>query len=106
MPDAFRLPTTFGLALCAAAGIATLATAASAADSIGVSMPNIKGPWYTPVLYGVTDEAKKLGYTTVVLDAGGYANVDRQVTQFSGLIVQKHKAILLDPANPEAFNGP
>jgi ABC-type sugar transport system substrate-binding protein len=99
---------TLRLALCAAAGIAALASAATvhAADSIGVSMPNIKGPWYTPVLYGVADEAKKLGYTTVVLDAGGYANVDRQVTQFSSLIVQKHKAILLDPANPEAFNGP
>jgi ABC-type sugar transport system substrate-binding protein len=99
---------TLRLAVCAAAGAAALATTATvrAADSIGISMPNIKGPWYTPVLYGVTDEAKKLGYTTVVLDAGGYANVDRQVTQFSSLIVQKHKAILLDPANPEAFNGP
>jgi ABC-type sugar transport system substrate-binding protein len=96
------------VALVASIGIAALAaaTTAQAADTIGVSMPNIKGPWYTPVLDGVTDEAKKLGYTTIVLDAGGYANVDRQVTQFSSLIVQKPKAILLDPANPEAFNGP
>jgi ribose transport system substrate-binding protein len=94
-------------ALAASIAVAMLAgTNVRAADSIGVSMPNIKGPWFTPVLYGITDEAKKLGYGTVILDAGGYTNVDRQVTQFSSLIVQKHKAILMDPANPEAFNGP
>jgi ABC-type sugar transport system substrate-binding protein len=106
--DSCHRRMTRALALAGSIGIAMLASAASvnAADSIGISMPTIKGAWYTPVLYGVTEEAKKLGYTTVILDAGGYGNVDRQVTQFSSLIVQKHKAILLDPANPEAFNGP
>jgi ABC-type sugar transport system substrate-binding protein len=94
-------------ALAASLAVAMLAgTSVRAADTIGVSMPNIKGPWFTPVLYGITDEAKKLGYGTGILDAGGYTNVDRLVTQFSSLIVQKHKAILMDPANPEAFNGP
>jgi ribose transport system substrate-binding protein len=102
-PKAAALP----FALAASLAVAMLAgTSVRAADTIGVSMPNIKGPWFTPVLYGITDEAKKLGYGTVILDAGGYTNVDRQVTQFSSLIVQKHKAILMDPANPEAFNGP
>ena len=52
-------------------------------------MPNIKGPWFTPVLFGISDEAKKLGYEVTILDAGGYANVDKQVTQFSNLVVQK-----------------
>ena len=99
--------TALPFVLVASIAIAMVAaTSVRAADSIGVSMPNIKGPWFTPVLYGITDEAKKLGYGTVILDAGGYTNVDRQVTQFSSLIVQKHKAILMDPANPEAFNGP
>ena len=37
------------------------ATASYAADKVGVSMPNVKGPWFTPVLYGISDEAKKLG---------------------------------------------
>jgi ABC-type sugar transport system substrate-binding protein len=73
--------------------------------TIGVSMPNIKGPWFTPVLYGISDEAKKLGYSVNIQDAGGYANVDKQVTQLSNLIVQKVKAILMDPADPTAFNG-
>src|SRR3981189_3642213 len=79
---------------------------ADAADKIGVSMPNIKGPWFTPVLYGISDEAKKLGYDIVIQDAGGYANVDKQVSQFQNLVVQKVAAILMDPANPASFNGP
>src|ERR1700704_108203 len=78
---------------------------ADAADKIGVSMPNIKGPWFTPVLYGISDEAKKLGYDVVIQDAGGYGNVDKQVSQFQNLVVQKVAAILMDPANPASFNG-
>jgi ribose transport system substrate-binding protein len=80
-------------------------TAGSAADKVGVSMPNVKGPWFTPVLYGISDEAKKLGYDVIIQDAGGYANVDKQVSQFSNLVVQKVGAILADPANPTSFNG-
>src|SRR3982074_1135801 len=79
--------------------------AAHAADKIGVSMPNIKGPWFTPVLYGISDEAKKLGYDVVIQDAGGYGNVDKQVSQFQNLGVLKVAAILMDPANPASFNG-
>jgi ABC-type sugar transport system substrate-binding protein len=98
----FKPLGTLAIALTAALAAST---AGFAADKLGVSMPNIKGPWFTPVLFGITDEAKKLGYETIILDAGGYANVDRQVTQFSNLIAQKVNAILMDPANPDSFNG-
>jgi ribose transport system substrate-binding protein len=94
------------LALAAAATLALFAASpVSAAEKIGVTMPNIKGPWFTPVLYGISDEAKKLGYDVTIQDAGGYANVDKQVSQFSNLVVQKVAAILIDPANPASFNG-
>jgi ABC-type sugar transport system substrate-binding protein len=98
----FKPLGTLAIALTAALAAST---AGFAADKLGVSMPNIKGPWFTPVLFGITDEAKKLGYETIILDAGGYANVDRQVTQLSNLIAQKVNAILMDPANPDSFNG-
>lgn len=99
-----------GILLLAAASMISMAVniAAVAAGKngiIGVSMPNIKGPWFTPELYGISDEAKKLGYDVNIQDAGSYANVDKQVTQLSNLIVQQVKAILMDPANPTAFNG-
>jgi ABC-type sugar transport system substrate-binding protein len=100
-----RLPAKTRLAALAAALALLAANPASAAEKIGVSMPNIKGPWFTPVLYGISDEAKKLGYDVTIQDAGGYANVDKQVSQFSNLVVQKVAAILMDPANPASFNG-
>lgn len=92
-------------ALAAGVFVLPFTSAASAAEKIGVSLPNVKGPWFTPVLYGIKDEAKKLGYDVVIEDAGGYANVDKQVTQFQNLVVQKVSAILMDPANPASFNG-
>ena len=98
----------FGLlpaALLAAAAVLDPAAAAGEKGTIGVSMPTIQGPWYTALLYGITDEAEMLGYDTVILDAGGYAHADNQVTQVSNLAVQQVKAILMDPANPSAFNA-
>jgi ABC-type sugar transport system substrate-binding protein len=83
----------------------SVAVAAGPNGTLGAAMPNTKGEWYTPELYGITDEAKKLGYDVIIQDAGGYANVDKQVTQVSNLIVQRVKAILLDSADPAAFNG-
>jgi ABC-type sugar transport system substrate-binding protein len=80
-------------------------SAAGPNGTIGAAMPNTKGEWYTPELYGITDEARKLGYDVIIQDAGGYANVDKQVTQVSNLIAQRVKALLLDAADPAAFNG-
>jgi ABC-type sugar transport system substrate-binding protein len=105
MSSRLRICSPIGTLAIALAAALAASTAGFAADKLGVSMPNIKGPWFTPVLFGITDEAKKLGYETVILDAGGYANVDRQVTQLSNLIAQKVNAILMDPANPDSFNG-
>jgi ABC-type sugar transport system substrate-binding protein len=100
-----KMTRHLGAAGAIAVAIALGGHAAQAADKIGVSMPNVKGPWFTPVLYGISDEAKKLGYDVVIQDAGGYGNVDKQVSQFSNLVVQKVSAILMDPANPASFNG-
>jgi ABC-type sugar transport system substrate-binding protein len=105
MSSRLRICRPIGTLAIALAAALAASTTGFAADKFGVSMPNIKGPWFTPVLFGITDEAKKLGYETVILDAGGYANVDRQVTQLSNLIAQKVNAILMDPANPDSFNG-
>jgi ribose transport system substrate-binding protein len=108
MKNAYRVSSNIRLAGAVAISIGMSlagATASFAADKVGVSMPNVKGPWFTPVLYGISDEAKKLGYDVIIQDAGGYANVDKQVSQFSNLVVQKVGAILVDPANPASFNG-
>jgi ABC-type sugar transport system substrate-binding protein len=68
--------------------------------TIGVSVPTVEGPFFTAMLYGINDEAEKLGYDVEIVDAGGYENVDQQVTQTENLIVQQVDAILIDPADP------
>ena len=45
------------------------AWAAGPNGTIGAAMPNTKGEWYTPQLYGITDEAKKFGYDVIIQDA-------------------------------------
>lgn len=79
--------------------------AATPNGTLGAAMPTMKGDWYVPEMYGITDEAKKLGYDVSIQDAGGYANVEKEVSQVSNLIVQQVKAILLDSPDPAAFNG-
>jgi ribose transport system substrate-binding protein len=72
---------------------------------LGVSVPTVQGPFFTAMLYGMKDEAKKLGYTLEIRDAGGYANVDKQASQFENLAVQGVKAVLIDPADPTTLTG-
>jgi len=72
---------------------------------LGVSMPTIQGPFFTAILYGIEAEAEALGYETVVLDAGGYGNVDNQISQMENLIAQEVDAILLDRTDPAALAG-
>lgn len=85
-----------------------LAGPAGAQDAkpvIGLSKPNLKGPYPTAELYGILDEAKKFGFDVVVQDAGGYANIDKQLDQVSNLVIKGVKAVLIDPNDPAALNG-
>ena len=101
-----RSPNAIANALAFATGLTIAASGALAGDkTLGVSMPNLAGPWYTEILYGIETKAGELGYDIVVLDAGGYSNVDRQLSQVQNLITQQVGAILIDPSNPSAFNG-
>ena len=62
MKNAYRASSNirFASVIAISIGMGLLGTTASlAADKVGVSMPNVKGPWFTPVLYGISDEAKK-----------------------------------------------
>jgi len=89
------------VAACGAGG----GTGQTAKKVIGVSFPIVEGPWFVAALYGITDEAQKNGYDVVILSAGGYQNVDKQVGQMSDLIQRHVNAILMAPADPNALAG-
>ena len=66
----------------ALAGAAVSSTPARAADdTIGLAVPDMSESFWISVIYGAEDEAKKLGYKIVLLNAGGDANVNRQISQ-------------------------
>lgn len=71
--------------------------------TIGISYPTVEGPWFTAALYGMTDEAESHDYDTVILSAGGYENVDTQVSQMANLVQQDVSAILMAAADPAAL---
>jgi len=87
------------------ASLVNHAAYAQESGRLGVSMPTVQGPFFTALLYGIVDEAEKLGFETIILDAGGYANVDQQVSDMQNLLVQGVDAILIDPADDNAFVG-
>lgn len=93
------------LAITAAILLAGQAVAQEAKPTIGLSKPNLKGPYPTAELYGILDEAGKLGFDVIVQDAGGYANIDKQLDQVSNLVIKGVKAVLIDPNDPTALNG-
>lgn len=72
---------------------------------IGLSLPTLKGPYSIAELYGILDEAKKLNFEVVVQDAGGYANIDKQLDQVSNLVTKGVSAVLLEPIDPTALNS-
>lgn len=88
-------------------GLATLVLAPSAVadEKIGIAMPTNAGAFYSAVLYGAMNEAERLGYDVVVLDAGGFAHPETQIDHISNLVVQGVDAILTDPIDPATLNG-
>jgi ribose transport system substrate-binding protein len=74
--------------------------------TIGVSVPTVEGPFFSAMLYGITNEAQKDGYKVTILSAGSYSNVDAQVSQIATLTSQKVDIMLVDPADPTATKGP
>ena len=78
----------------------------AAGGTIGVSVPTVEGPYFTAMLYGITDEAQKAGYTVTILAAGGYGKVDAQVSQIETLTAKKVDIMLVDSGDPTATQGP
>ncbi len=62
---------------------------------IAVLFPNAGDPYFQQKRYGYEDEAKKAGVEVVFFDAGGYANIDKQIAQIEDATQQKFDAIAI-----------
>ncbi|MBS1888125.1 MAG: sugar ABC transporter substrate-binding protein [Actinobacteria bacterium] len=72
---------------------------------IAFLMPETVVPLQRAIIEGVEAGAEKYGVDLTVFDAGGYANVPKQVSQFETAIGQGFEAIMMLPASPRALNA-
>jgi ABC-type sugar transport system substrate-binding protein len=73
--------------------------------TIGLSVPQLNNPHFVNELYGYMDEAEKLGVKLVVVEAGGYQKIDRQVSQIEDLIAHKVSAIIMSATSSSGTVG-
>lgn len=63
--------------------------------TFGVSFPHIKDPYWVAVNYGIIQEAKRLGLGIRILEAGGYGNLKKQISQIRQLAHEKIDGLIV-----------
>jgi len=71
---------------------------------LGVLFPHLKDPWWVGCAYGLWEECKRLGLSATLLDAGGYDNLGKQISQLEDLASQGVDLILLAPISFEGMD--
>ena len=61
--------------------------------NICVSFPHMKDAYWLAVDYGVAEEAKELGVTMHLVEAGGYTNLAKQISQIEDCVSQGAQAV-------------
>lgn len=80
----------------------TLSTPSARADkklTIGISFQQLSDPFFISIIYGCQKAAKEEGVNLIIHEAGGYANVDRQIEQIEDLIEKKVDMMIIMPTN-------
>jgi protein TorT len=60
-----------------------------------VLYPHLKDAYWLSVNYGMVEEARRLGVTFDVFEAGGYPNLSRQIDQLKGCASDEFDAVIL-----------
>ena len=77
------------LTLAGAVALLASATATASAQSrkeIAVMLPAAGDPYFKLKACGYTEAGKQEGYDVKIYDAGGYANLNRQISQIQDVI--------------------
>lgn len=88
--------------LLSALGVAWMSLAASAQDTtIGISVQQLRDPYFISIIYGAQKAAEEEGVKLIIHEAGGYGNVDRQISQIEDLIQKKVDMMIVMPTNAQ-----
>lgn len=71
---------------------------------ICISMPNMNDDYYVAMNYGAVEEAKRLGVEMTMLNAGGYVNLSKQISQIEDCMAQGVDALLIMAISPTGLN--
>ena len=67
--------------------------------TIGVVVPHLSNPHHISQAFGFYDEGEKLGAKVILLEAGGYTHIEKQISQMEDLVASKVDAIDLVATN-------
>lgn len=72
---------------------------------ICVSFPHMKDAYWLGVDYGVIEEAKRLGVKLQLVEAGGYTNLARQISQIEDCVARGAQAVAIGAISGDGLNN-
>jgi protein TorT len=72
--------------------------------NICVSFPHMKDAYWLAVDYGVAEEAKDLGVKMQLVEAGGYTNLAKQISQIEDCVASGAQAVVIGSISLDGLN--
>ena len=72
---------------------------------ICVSFPHMKDAYWLGVDYGVVEEAKRLGVKMNLVEAGGYTELNKQISQIEDCVANGAKAVVIGAISSDGLNN-
>ena len=79
--------------------------AASKKWDICVSFPHMKDAYWLGVDYGIVEEAKRLGVKATVVEAGGYTELNNQISQIEDCVSAGANAVIIGAISYDGLNN-
>ncbi len=73
--------------------------------NVCVSFPHMKDSFWLAADYGVVEEAKRLGVNLQVMDAGGYTELNNQISQIENCVAGGAKAVVIGSISQDGLNN-
>ena len=70
-----------------------------------VSFPHMKDAYWLGVDYGITEEAKRLGVRATVVEAGGYTELNTQISQIEDCVSAGADAVIIGAISFDGLNN-
>ncbi len=70
-----------------------------------VSFPHMKDAYWSAVNYGVVEESKRLGVKMQLVEAGGYTNLNKQISQIEDCVAGGADAVVIGAISYDGMNN-